>query len=170
MKDIGEFLKNTRIHNGVSIEEASEDLNLSILELENLEEGNVRAFKDIYMLKELVREYGKYLGLETDKIIDEFNDFMFEHTSKISLDDIKEARKIAKDMDEKPRVVSPYTYTPKKKFSLKNVNWKKFGFCCGIVLLVLITIMIIKTVNHKSESVSSELMGRISDVYNEFSY
>ena len=93
MKDIGEFLKQTRIQNGVSISEASEDLKITAVELENLEDGNIRAFKDVYQLKELVREYGKYLGIETDKIIDEFNDFMFEHTSKISLDDIKEARK-----------------------------------------------------------------------------
>ena len=106
MKEIGEFLKSSRIQNGVSIEEASEDLNLSSVQLENLEEGNIRAFKDIYSLKELVREYGKYLGIETDKIMEEFNDFMFEHTSKISLDDIMESRKLAKEKETVPKVLN----------------------------------------------------------------
>ena len=169
MKSIGEYLKQTRTLNGVSIEEASEDLNVSAVELENLEEGNVRAFKDIYALKELVREYGKYLGIDPDKIIDEFNDFMFEHTSKISLDDILEARKMYKEMEEKPKVVSPYTYIRKKKFSLKDLKWKKILACIGVVILLIILINIFSKIGNKKNSINSELMGRVSDIY-EFSY
>ena len=104
MKEIGEYLKKTRVNNGVSLEEASEDLKISKDDLENLEEGNVRAFKDVYVLKDLVRTYSKYLGLNPDKVLDEFNDFMFEHTSKISLDEIKEARK-QKEENENPKVL-----------------------------------------------------------------
>ena len=72
MKEIGEYLKSVRMNNGVGLEEASEDLNLSVVQLENIEEGNVRAFKDVFTLKELVRDYSKYLGVELDKIMDEF--------------------------------------------------------------------------------------------------
>ena len=77
MKEIGEFLKESRVENGVSIEEASDDLNVTSSEIENLEEGNVKAFKDVYYLKSLVKEYSKYLGQDPDHILDEFNDFMF---------------------------------------------------------------------------------------------
>ena len=76
MKEIGNYLKQTRIHNGVSLEEASDDLNIPRDDLENLEEGNVRAFKDVYDLKDLVKSYSKYLGLNPDKVLDEFNDFI----------------------------------------------------------------------------------------------
>ena len=82
MKEIGSFLKETRMQNGVSLEEASSDLNITKDELENLEEGNFKAFRDVYDLKIIVREYSKYLGVNPDKALDEFNDFMFEHTSK----------------------------------------------------------------------------------------
>ena len=65
-------------------------MNVDVSYLENIESANVRAFKDVYYMRELVKEYAKYLGLDPRKIQDEFNDFLFEHTSKISLDDIME--------------------------------------------------------------------------------
>lgn len=169
MKEIGEFLKQSRIDNGVSLDEASEDLNLSKDYLENLEEGNVRAFKDVYSLKESVREYSKYLGLDPDKVMDEFNDFMFEHTSKISLDDIKEARKLAEEkQEEKPKIVSPYTKLPKRKIDLSKIKWKKIGIVLGIILGIIIIVFAYKLLTNKEEKRTNELMGRISD-YHEFS-
>ena len=138
MKEIGEFLKNSRIHNGVSLEEASEDLNLSVLQLENIEEGNVRAFKDVFTLRELVKDYAKYLGIEIDQIMEEFNDFMFEHTSKISLTDIIEAKGAKAPQDTgKDKIASPYTQIKKKeKLEFKANNYWTyvfvFSFDCGI--------------------------------------
>ena len=93
MKELGEYLKSARIKNGVSLTEVSEDLNLSTALLENIESGNVRAFKDIYELRDNIKKYAKYLGVETDKVNEQFNDFLFEKTSKISASDIKERLK-----------------------------------------------------------------------------
>ena len=93
MKELGEYLKQTRVGNGVSITEACEDLELSTSQLENIESGNVKAFKDIYELRDYIKLYAKYLGLNSDKVLDEFNNFLFQHTSKISLDDIVAAQK-----------------------------------------------------------------------------
>ena len=171
MKEIGEYLKAARMDNGVSLEEAADDLNLSIIQLENIEDGNVRAFKDVFVLRDLVKEYGKYLGVATDEIIDEFNDFMFEHTSKISLDDIKEARKIAneKELEEKPKVTSPYTNIPNKKFSLDDKMIKYISIGIGVLLLVLITIFIIIKINNPEDNITSELKGRELNYY-EFTY
>ena len=169
MKEIGEFLKQARIENGVSLDEACEDLNLTNDYLENLEEGNVRAFKDIYALKESVREYSKYLGLDPDKVMDEFNDFMFEHTSKISLDDILEARKLAQEKEaEKPKVVSPYTQKRKEKFNFKKIKWKKIGIVLVIILGIVVLLLVFRFLTNKEEKITNELMGRVSD-YHEFS-
>ena len=77
MKELGEYLKRTRISNGVSIAEAAEDLELSTSQIENIESGNVRAFKDVYSLKDYVNHYAKYLGLDPNKVVDEFNGFLF---------------------------------------------------------------------------------------------
>ena len=167
MKEIGEYLKQVRTENGVSLEEASDDLNIAKEELENLEEGNIRAFKDIYELKDMVKEYSKYLGIDPDKAMDEFNDFMFEHTSKISLEDIKEARKQKDTEEEKPKVVSPYTYVPKKKFLLKRINWKKVLIPLAIILVIILFVYLWDNFNKEDTKVTDELLGRVSDL-NEY--
>ena len=109
MKELGEYLKRTRISNGVSLTEACEDLDFSTTQLENIESGNVRAFKDVYELRDSVKSYAKYLGLDSDKVVDEFNGFLFQHTSRISLEDIRAAQKKKEELLEEKRVKSPYT-------------------------------------------------------------
>ena len=98
MKELGQYLKETRINNGVSIDEAAQDLNIDGFLLESIEEGNTRAFKDVLSMKDKIKDYAKYLGLKPEEVIDEFNDFLFEKTSKISLKDIIDAEK---DMNKK---------------------------------------------------------------------
>jgi len=170
LKEIGEFLKSSRVNNGVSIEEAAEDLNLSVIQLENIEDGNIRAFKDVFALRELVKEYGKYLGVKTDEIIDEFNDFMFEHTSKISLDDILEARKLVKEKDteEKQRIASPYTKIRTPKIKIEKL--KPLIIVFGIILILLFLVFIWFKLTNKEEVISSELMGNNGEELYEFAY
>ena len=62
MKEIGEKLKETRKKNGVSLEEASNDLSINAIELENLENGNFKAFKDVFELKYL-ENHGAAFGV-----------------------------------------------------------------------------------------------------------
>ena len=80
MKDIGIKLKEKREENGVSIEEAAADLKMRPSQIENLENGNREAFKDVMSLKYFVRDYAKYLGLDGEKMIDEFNEYLFDFT------------------------------------------------------------------------------------------
>ena len=69
MNEIGELLRTTREESGVSLEEASGDLEIKTLILENIEDGNIGCFKDIFVLKDYIYDYAKYLGLEPDKLI-----------------------------------------------------------------------------------------------------
>ena len=120
MRDIGELLKEKRMENGVSIAEAAEDLGIDESALENMEEGNTRAFKDMYTLKELVKDYAKYLGMDVNDILEEFNDFLFEHTSKISLDVIREAKSKLQD--------SFFQKEEKRSVELKNIEEGVYEF------------------------------------------
>ncbi len=166
MKELGSYLKKTRISNGVSLEETASDLSLSVAQLENIESGNTRAFKDIYKLKEYVILYTKYLGLDLDEVMDSFNEFLFEKTSKISLEDIKEAerKELLKEKNEKPKIRSPYTIPHRRK-----INMWPIIIWIGIILLVIsICLMIIKNIN-KEPIRNSELKG-IMEVYYEFTY
>ena len=162
MKELGDYLKHTRISNGVSVAEAAEDLELSVTQLENIESGNVRAFKDVYSLKEYIKQYAKYLGLDPEKVVDEFNGFLFEHTSKISLDDIKAAQK--KLEEEEKKVKSPYTKVYKKKIGI--LPFILAGLC--IIVLFLIMYLVVSSIN-KAPTQVDELMPREESVY-EFTY
>ena len=79
---IGNSLKEAREKTGVSLEEASADIQIKSVIVENIEEGNIGSFKDIFELKDYLYTYAKYLGLDENKILDEFNEYMFEYTSK----------------------------------------------------------------------------------------
>lgn len=136
MFNIGSSLKEAREKSGVSLEEASQDICIKSVVLENIEEGNIGSFKDIFELKENLYNYAKYLGLNAEKIIDEFNEYMFEYTSKIPLKDIeKKVVEQNKEKEEK-KVVSPYT-KPMKKYS------KKYYIVMYFVLILIAFLIII---------------------------
>jgi cytoskeletal protein RodZ len=159
MKELGEYLKQTRVGNGVSITEACEDLELSTSQLENIESGNVKAFKDIYELRDYIKLYAKYLGLNSDKVLDEFNGFLFQHTSKISLDDIMAAQKKKESEEDTRKIKSPYTKEYKEKFNFMPLIY----FITGVLLIVLIIFLILNFI-HKPPERTDELKGDV-DIY-----
>ena len=71
MKEIGLSLKAKREENGVTVEEAAEDLKLRPSQIRSIEEGKIEDFKDVFYLKYFIRDYAKYLGLDSEKILDE---------------------------------------------------------------------------------------------------
>lgn len=141
MKELGEYLKEKRKDNGVGLEEAAEDLNMTRDDIENIEAGNIRAFRDVLKLKVMVKDYAKYLGLDPEKVVDEFNDFLFEHTSKISLEDILEAKQ--KKEEEEKKIVSPYTKSTKKHFNIESLLKLKPLFISLIIILILLLVIFI---------------------------
>lgn len=134
MKEIGEKLKVTREEMGISLDEAAEDLKLRPSQLEAIEEGNMDSFKDVFNLKYFIRDYSKYLGLNYEDMIDDFNEYLFDYTSKLSLHDIKKAHTEYNKEQEENKIKSPYT------MEIKN---KKIGLKITVFILVLIIISII---------------------------
>ena len=131
MKEIGEQFKHKREEIGITVEEVSTDLKVDPIIIENFEEGNSKVFKDVLELKELIESYAKYLGLNTEKINDEFNDYLFEKTSKISLEDIKE--RLEKQKVVTKNITSPYTLEAKEKENKYR----------GAVILLIIALILI---------------------------
>ena len=153
MKEIGELLKETRIQNGVSIEEVSSDLNYKVSQLELLENGDYKSFKDIFLLKCMITDYSKYLGLNSEEIIDEFNEFVFESTSKIPIDDIEKASKKKED----DKIASPYTVQEKEK--------SKLPLILGIILGILVIAFIVVTIYNSTKDSGSSDNVKVGVVY-----
>lgn len=131
MKEIGEKLRLARESIGISIEEASEDLKLRPSQIENIENGNMEAFQDILYLKYFIRDYAKYLGLDKEELVDEFNEYLFDYTSKLSLDDIKKEVKSKKE--DAHKIKSPYTIERKNE-----KRWQIVTYIAIFVLLIVI--------------------------------
>ena len=143
MKEIGESFKEARETIGISKEEVIKDLNITESQLDNLEDGNINAFKDVFFLKETIKKYAKYLNLDEDDIMDKFNDFMFNYTSRIPVEDILEqTREInlqeAKNTENK--IVSPYTIKRKSRNGIKYA----IIYILSVIILVILVILIVK--------------------------
>lgn len=135
MEEIAELLKEAREESGIDLEEVSKDLGISEIILDNIEDGKIGAFKDIFILKGYISSYAKYLGLDSEKILEEFNEYIFEYTSKIPVKEIEKSIELIAKESETEKVISPYTATKQKS--------KKFIY---IVIYLLILILVILTI------------------------
>ena len=139
MEEIAELLKGSREESGIELSEVSKDLEINELALKNIEDGKIGAFKDIFVLKDYISSYAKYLGLNSEKIIDEFNEYLFEYTSRIPIKEIEKTIELAsKDNEEK--ISSPYTLIRPKS------NRMLYIFLY-IIILLLVVLTIIWSVN-----------------------
>ena len=135
MDEIGASFKEARLESSVSLEEASEDTEIPVAALEQIEDGAIGSFKDIFKLKEYLSIYAKYLGLNGTEIIDKFNEYMFEYTSKIPVEDLEKAV-VQKNNEEVPlppqgvQAVSPYLQPHQDK--------KNSRIVLAIVLIVIL--------------------------------
>lgn len=138
LKEIGERFKEKRKEIGISLKEVSNDLNVDEIILENLEEGNNKVFKDVLELKNTIAIYTKYLGLDEEEIMDEVNDYLYDKTSKIKIEDIKEELgKIVKTEEKKVR--TPYTIERKKK-----TDYSILIICLVMVALIVVFYFVLK--------------------------
>ena len=131
MKDIGLKLKEKREENGVSIEEVAEDLKMRPSQIISLEEGKKEDFKDVLFLKYFIRDYAKYLGLDGEELVDEFNEFLFDFTSKIPVEEIEKAKL---NNVNKKNIVSPYT-------NVVSDNKKVLRVVIPIFLVILLLVV-----------------------------
>lgn len=165
MNEIGEKLKETRESMGITIEEASQDLKIRQEQIENIESGNKEAFKDVFYLKEFIKTYSKYLGLDYDAMVEEFNEYLFDFTSKISIEDIKKAEKEQAKKNKKLKEVkisSPYTI---EKYKEKKIP--KFLIIIGLLVLVAIVIYIVLLFINKDDEITNNIAMKGVEI-NEF--
>ena len=138
MKEIGEQFKEKREEIGITIEEVSNDLSRDVIIIENLENGNHKVFKDILDLKDMVRIYAKYLGLDDEKLLEQLDDFIFEKTSKISVEDIEDRLKEEeeKKKQNEKKIHTPYTLEVKQG---KNLT----AIIIGVIILFILVLFYI---------------------------
>lgn len=159
MKDLGQKLKEKREENGVSLEEAASDLKMRASQLESIEEGRKDDFKDVFSLKYFIRDYAKYLGLDGEEILDEFNEYLFEQTSRISLEDIEAAIKEKEEKEKNMKILSPYTVVTKED---KKKKFIVLAVILSIILVIILGYMLISS-QEKDDFVEQRVSYRIGE-------
>ena len=153
MKDIGESFREKREEFGISKEEAANDMEITIAQLDNLEDGNANAFKDVFFLKELIKKYAKYLNINEDEVMSEYNEFMFNYTSRIPIAEIEKKVSEIKKEEEKEttkKVYSPYTkITETNKKSSKKIIYIIIGIFI-VILIVLIALLVKNKIDNEN--------------------
>ena len=149
MSEIGEIFKEKREEIGITVEEASFDLKIDSVLLDNLEDGNDKVFKDILEVQDVIKAYAKYLGLDPEEILENYQEYLFNKTSKISLEDIKEGiektKKIEKlennNENKEQKIKSPYTINNSGDEKDKNII---IALCIILLFVLVIMYFIIK--------------------------
>jgi len=154
VKEIGESFKKARETIGISKEEVIKDLGITESQLDNLEDGNINAFKDVFFLKETIRKYSRYLNLDENENIDKFNDFIFNYTSRIPIEQILEQTKEIKILEEQKgenKVVSPYTIKRNKSNKKYTILYSLIVIVVVLIILFLIKFIMDKSISNKYE-------------------
>jgi len=154
LKELGIKFKEKREEIGLKPEEVSKDLDITIPQLENLEEGNINAFKDIFFLKDLIKKYAVYLNINEDEALEYFNDFVFDYTSKIPVEEIEAKVKEINRQEEietRKKISSPYTARKVMKAKLKPL----YLYLIITVILVTITLIIMNSVINTKKELNS---------------
>lgn len=140
MEEIAELLKSTREDAEINLDEVSKDLEIEEIFLRNIEDGKIGSFKDVFVLKDYISSYAKYLGLDPVKIINEFNEYLFEYTSRIPIKEIEKTIELNEKEKEEEKVISPYTQDKKQ-------NKKGIYALIYILIFILVILTIFWSVN-----------------------
>lgn len=102
-------------------------------------------------------DYAKYLGVNTDTVITKFNEYMFDYTSKIPMDEIEKAvREKNKEKEDEDRIFSPYTRVYPKEKTMPYI-------ITGIVVIVLVICAIVWSVKQITiNNSSTDIIGFLS--------
>ena len=113
-----------------------------------------------------IKNYSKYLGLDYDKMVEEFNEYLFDFTSKISIEDIKKAEKEQKNKDKKLKTVkiaSPYTVEKQQH------QVPRFLIIMGIILFAVIIVYVaILLFTKDNDKITNTIVKVEGSVLNEF--
>lgn len=79
-KSLGEFLKSEREKRGLTIEQTSSATKIGLKILKQLEADRYSELPALPFVRGFVRNYGKFLGLDGEKLLQEYSSFLEEHS------------------------------------------------------------------------------------------
>lgn len=81
-KSLGEFLKSERERRGLTIEQTSSATKIGLKVLKQLEADQYASLPALPFVRGFVRNYGKFLGLDGEKLLAEYAEFLESHANE----------------------------------------------------------------------------------------
>ena len=131
MKDIGNFLRESREERGISLIEVEKDLKIRKKYLQALEEGNVDAIPGKTYLIGYLRNYSKYLGIDEENINQIIQTYNNLKKQKADLEKTKVNKVYLKTKDR--------SIFEKKKFFIPL----KYVYLTSFVLIIFIGLLLL---------------------------
>ncbi len=154
MKDIGNFLRESREERGISLVEVEKDLKIRKKYLQALEEGNVDAIPGKTYIIGYLRNYSKYLGIDEENINQIIQTYNNLKKQKADLEKTKVNKVYLKTKDR--------SIFEKKKFFLPI----KYVYLASFVLIIFIGLLLLSNSLREAQDipVPSPEIGNETDI------
>ena len=154
MKDIGNFLRESREERGISLVEVEKDLKIRKKYLQALEEGNVEIFPGKTYIIGYLRNYSKYLGIDEENINQIIQTYNNLKKQKADLEKTKVNKVYLKTKDR--------SIFEKKKFFLPI----KYVYLASFVLIIFIGLLLLSNSLREAQDipVPSPEIGNETDI------
>ena len=173
MEKISKMLKEKRLELGLTVEDISEQTRLTQKHIKALEEGNLDFFQDdLTYLRFFVKSYCEAVGIDFEEIKDELRESVNDYTQTITMSAIQEHEDIERNIansdklskvqrvDEKPAKVRKRPKDPKRKPSLKKVDFSLVSLIAvvSVVVIVLACALVIfmKSMNNHTDTAKNK--------------
>lgn len=128
MTSIGELLQSERIQQGKTLQEVSHALNIKKDYLEDIEKNLYDNIPGAVFIKGFIRNYGNYLGLDGDRLVQQFRDTVEDRTPQ------PQVRKVTLRVQAK---------ADKAQKVKKQGKWPEILIVAGVVIFLLLIIWIL---------------------------
>ncbi len=101
LKIIGNLIKEARLKNNESINELATDLKISVQQFKAIEEGQEELLPEKVFVKAMIKKISEKLKLDTDFMINEFNNHSHENNIEEIIEEVKKEKKINSQSNKK---------------------------------------------------------------------
>lgn len=106
MSELGQLLKNTRLEQGISLDELQEVTKIRKRYLECIEEGDYNALPGNFYVRAFIKSYAEAVGLDPGEVLSLYQNVIPKTSSTIVTENIAPKRSVTKRSDKLSRFVT----------------------------------------------------------------
>lgn len=136
MEEIGQFLKENRINQNLTITDISNITKMNINIIRNIEEGNVAYFSnDFTYLKYYIKAYSDAVNVDFKSLEETLNKEMLEYTQSVETIKEEKINKLNQNINQKKSKMSSPLHKSQKKIGAGSIDWTLISLISIVILI-----------------------------------